>query len=200
MATAPEPMDIVVPDNTSAPQKSGRTRARNYDDYTRFIQKIAKDTITDYGVSSDALRNINCFVKHFAEKQINTSNQLVISTKHSTLQSSDMASALKLNFSGELFKQIQTDYEAALRKYNVKTVTSSKQKQNQSTRAELNMPVGRLAKMIRRLSGVSRVAPSSAVVLASALETLCKTWLSYSVVFTQQDKRKGIKGWNLHLL
>ncbi|EPY83126.1 Histone H2B type 1-A [Camelus dromedarius] len=107
---------------TKTQKKEGKRRKRcRKESYSIYIYKVLKQVHPDTGISSKAMSIMNSFVTDIFERIAGEASRLTHYSKHSTITSREIQTAVRLLLPGELAKHAVSEGTKAVTKY-----TSSK--------------------------------------------------------------------------
>ncbi|KAJ8378623.1 hypothetical protein AAFF_G00238350 [Aldrovandia affinis] len=102
--------------------KGGKKRRRaRKESYSIYVYKVLKQVHSTTGISSKAMKIMNCFVSDLFERIAGEASRLAHYNKHSTITSREIQTAVRLLLPGELAKHAVSEGTKAVTKY-----TSSK--------------------------------------------------------------------------
>jgi histone H3/H4 len=181
MSTANLTMSSTKPAENPVVAKRKHKRVRNYDKLDSFIVAIArqfsydaekgvqfnvKESAKTFGVTSDAMRNLDSMLKGLLEQFVGECVQLTRMTNSKTIGVREIQTAIRLYMADDLSAEVL----AAIKK-TIETYTSDANQsiKNHTLRAGLHIPVRRIANMIRSFSNDSLSVAKLAPVAASAM-------------------------------
>lgn len=164
-------------------KKSGK-KTRVYS-YRSYAYKVLKQVHPNVGVTKRSMSVMNSFIADIFDRLTSEATRLASYTKKKTLSSREIQTAVRLVLSGELAKHAVSQGTKAVTYFTSSSYLPSStsyqpgkgkrpsKKVSRSKRAKITFPVGRIARLIRKVvQNKMRVGSGAPVYLAAVLEYL----------------------------
>lgn len=164
--------------------------------YSIYIQKVLKQVHPEIGITSDALQTTNNLVKITCLEIVKRLNVVMRINGKKTINSSDVAAAVRVSLPGELGKHGVAQLSKATYAYaqSIKEKQKSEKPVSRSSRAGLTFPISRVQNMMmKHTAGSLRKSSSSVVGLTAVLEYISAEILELAGQNAKNDKRSRVK-------
>jgi len=155
-----------------------RKKKANYESFASFTYKVLKQVHPDTGISRSATIMINRFVDELIRQVAQVVSELLLVSKHRTVDSRVVQAAVRIILPWDLAKHGVAKGTEAVVKYNSSAGKTSAEKgtkggHSRSFRAGILFPVRRVERKLRaRVNGKVRSGGSAPVYFAAVLEYL----------------------------
>lgn len=157
-------------------------------DCRTYIYRVLKQLHPDTGCTAKSMAQFNQIVNIIAESIINTSIDLCKTMGHITVSCREIQSSVRLLLRGELARHAVSAGTRAVTKYHSSTAvpdssedtSEARPRSRRETKAGLQFPVARCAKLIKYVNSGMRVGQTAPVYLASVLEYVTSEILELS--------------------
>src|ERR1019366_8205815 len=195
---SPKPtMSAKKTSDTKKSPKAGK-KGQRVRSYSGYIYKVLKQVHPDTGISMRAMSVVDGFIHAVIEKVAVNVSELLGTTKHRTVTSREIQSAVRLALPGELAKHAVSEGTKAVTKFNANPPGKTGKKlagdrHSASFRAGLQFPVRRIgAEVMMNVKSHSRRGAGAPVYLAAVLEYLVAEILELAGNASRDHKRTRI--------
>ena len=158
----------------------------NTNSFATYIYKVLKQVHPDTGISKHAMAVLDDFNRDMFIRVAEEARELCMKQKNVTMTSREIQTAVRLVLPGELAKHAVSEGTKAVTKFSACETGG-----NQSTRAGLVFPVGRVKRLLKDRTKM-RIGAGAPIYLAAVLEYLTAEVLELGGNAARDNKRVRI--------
>eukprot|EP01083_Nonionella_stella_P277667 943964_1 len=175
-----------------AARRAARARKKP-ETYNIYLYKVLKQVHPALGMSKQAMRIMDCFVRDMFERFVYEAVNVTNMNSKTTLDARAIQTAVQLQLPTELAKHAIAEGTKAVSRYHANLDDKKKTKrQTQSTRAGVQFPIGRIARYLKEGEYCGRISGGSPVYLAAVLEYLAAELLELAGNVASDNKKHRI--------
>ena len=154
-------------------------------DYTRYIKKVMKQIHSNVTISQDVKEQINAIVNLLGQAVVKQANQLLLSSKKSTIDERVVMTSVELLMKGELSKHAVSAAKRTIERFE------KEEKKRVESKCNLLFSVSRTKEMMRSYTK-NRLSAHSSIALTAVLEYITAELCELTGVATLSENKKVV--------